>query len=66
MNDSTDPLAETLTETLPVLLTALEAMEVAQQAFHPARPESVIEFLNPFLEKGLMNKLFLMIWVSTS
>ena len=50
MNDSTDPLADTLTETLPVLLTALEAMEVAQQAFHPARPESVIEFLNPFLE----------------
>ena len=50
MNNSTDPLADALTETLPVLLTALEAMEVAQQAFHPARPERVITFLEPYFE----------------
>ena len=44
MSENFDALGAALTQSIPPMLTALEAMEVAQQAYHPARPNAVAEF----------------------
>jgi len=45
MTQSHDALGDALTQNIPAMLSAMEAMEIAQQAYHPSRPETVVEFL---------------------
>ena len=50
MSKNFDALGAALTQSIPPMLTALEAMEVAQQAYHPARPNAVAEFLGAYTQ----------------
>ena len=48
MANNIEHIGDVMTSAIPALLTALEVMETAQQAYHPAHPSAVIDFIAPF------------------